>query len=381
MISPHGGVLINRFPPREEREEWLGKAGEMPQIPVPQTFIQEMENIATGLFSPLKGFMCREDYERVVEEMRLADGTVWSMPIVLPIDEETAKSLKVGSWAAVTDLSGEVYGVIEVRDVFRRDKRREASKVYGATDGAHPGVARLYSEPELLVGGPIWMLRRMRHEKFKRYRLDPADTRRIFSERGWRTVVAFQTRNPIHRAHEYLQKVALEIVDGLFLNPLVGETKSDDIPAEVRMRCYEVLLERYYPKERVVMGVFPTHMRYAGPREAIFHAICRKNYGCTHIIIGRDHAGVGSYYGPYDAQRIFDRFDPDEIGIVPLKFEHAFYCRRCGGMATRKTCPHPEEDHITLSGTKLREMLRKGVYPPPELTRPEVAQILMEAMR
>ncbi|HID57096.1 TPA: sulfate adenylyltransferase [Candidatus Poribacteria bacterium] len=381
MIEPHGGKLINRIPPDQERKEWLARADRLPRIPVSYFDLQEIENIATGIFSPLTGFMCREDYESVVGEMRLSDGTVWSLPILLPVERDVARRIGRSEYALITDEEGKGYAVIRVRDVFERDKEREALEVYKTRDEAHPGVARIYGQPETAVGGEIWLLRRIKHDRFNRYRLDPADTRRIFASKGWRTVVAFQTRNPIHRAHEYLQKVALEIVDGLFLNPLVGETKSDDIPAEVRMRCYETVLELYYPKDRYVMAVFPVNMRYAGPREAIFHAICRKNYGCTHIIIGRDHAGVGNYYGPYEAQEIFDRFDPGEIGIVPLKFEHAFYCRRCGGMATGKTCPHPSTDHIFLSGTKVREMLRSGIYPPPEFTRPEVAEILMEAMR
>ncbi|HEX29395.1 TPA: sulfate adenylyltransferase [Candidatus Poribacteria bacterium] len=381
MIEPHGGKLVNRMLSDQEREEWLARADRLPKISVSYFDLQEIENIATGLFSPLTGFMCREDYESVLDEMRLSDGTVWSIPILLPIEKDAIPRVGRSEYALITDEEGTEHAVIHVQDIFERDKRREAYAVYKTTDDAHPGVARVYRQPEMAIGGEIWLLRRIEHARFNRYRLDPIDTRRIFKSKGWRTVVAFQTRNPIHRAHEYLQKVALEIVDGLFLNPLVGETKSDDIPAEVRMRCYETVLELYYPKDRYVMAVFPVNMRYAGPREAIFHAICRKNYGCTHIIIGRDHAGVGNYYSPYEAQEIFDQFDPNEIGIVPLKFEHAFYCRRCGGMATGKTCPHPSTDHIFLSGTKVREMLRRGIYPPPEFTRPEVAEILMKAVR
>jgi sulfate adenylyltransferase len=296
------------------------------------------------------------------------------------VDEEDGNALKNGERIALVDDSGQAAAVLTVDEVYPFDAKNEARKVYRTEEDDHPGVAAVYARGGLLVAGPVDVLRLPEHD-FPELRLTPAQTRAAFAEKGWQTVVGFQTRNPIHRAHEYLQKVALEIVDGLLVHPLVGATKSDDIPADVRIRCYKALLENYYPKDRTLLSLLPAAMRYAGPREAIFHAIMRKNYGCSHFIVGRDHAGVGSYYGTYDAQKIFEEFDPAELGITPLMFENSFYCRACEGMASNKTCPHDGDSRVILSGTQVREMLSRGEEPPHEFTRSEVAQVLIESMR
>jgi len=379
-IAPHGGKLVNRILVGEERAEALDRAAGLPGITLDGWELSDLEMIATGAFSPLEGFMNQVDYRRVVEEMRLASGLVWSLPVVLAVTREEAAGLREGQQVALADARGMVIGLLTLEEKFTYHKEGDAGLVFGTTDPAHPGVNRLLKQGEVLLGGKVVVVNRLR-PAFPQYHRDPADTRRIFQERGWRRVVGFQTRNPVHRAHEYIQKCALEIVDGLLLHPLVGPTKEDDVPAAVRLESYRVLLEKYYPTSRTLLAVFPAAMRYAGPREAIFHAIVRKNYGCTHFIVGRDHAGVGNYYGTYDAQRIFSRFRLEELGIQPLFFEHTFYCRLCGNMASPKTCPHEAADHLTLSGTLVREMLRRGEAPPPELTRPEVAEVLMAGMR
>ena len=379
-IPPHGGRLVDRRVSGARREALLERSKTLRAIELNERAVADLECIATGVYSPLEGFMEEADYRTVVREMRLQSGLPWTVPITLPVAEELAEKLALDDEVALF-WRGQVLAVMRVASIYRPDKAEEARNVYRTEDARHPGVAALYQSGPVYLGGPIWLLNPIPHEKFHAYRLTPAETRAEFARRGWKTVVAFQTRNPIHRAHEYLQKVALEMVDGLFVNPLVGATKADDVPAEVRVRTYEVILEKYYPKDRVLLGVFPAAMRYAGPREAVLHAIARKNYGATHFIVGRDHAGVGDYYGTYDAQKIFDEFAPGELGITPLKFEHAFYCKACGQMTTSKTCPHDGEHRVHLSGTKVRAMLRRGEMPPPEFTRPEVARILIEAYR
>jgi len=381
LIAPHGGELVNRLIEDErEREEVAARAAHLPAIPLTKRGLADLEMIATGAMSPLTGFMNRDDYTAVVDTMRLRNGLPWTLPVTLPVSAEQAKGLKEGREVALTER-GEVIAVLTVGEVYPFDKDKEALEVYRTLDEAHPGVAALRKIGDCYVGGEVRVLRLPAHADFHAYRLTPRQTRAEFRRRGWRRVVGFQTRNPVHRAHEYIQKCALETVDGLLLHPLMGATKADDIPGPVRMRCYEVLFEGYYPKDRSMISIFPAAMRYAGPREAVFHAICRKNYGCSHFIVGRDHAGVGDYYGTFDAHAIFEEFEPDELGVTPMLFDHAFYCRRCGGMASYKTCPHGGEDHVILSGTKVRAMLAEGKTPPPEFTRPEVAAILTEAMR
>lgn len=380
-IAPHGGVLINRFVPDAQRTEVTAEARSLPQIALDARQISDLELIATGAASPLTGFLTQADYQSVVQTRHLANGLPWTIPVTLAVTGEQAGSARPGSRVALTDENGLPLAILTVEDAYRYDKQVEAQNVYRTTDEAHPGVAALYSQPETLIGGSVDVIGLPAHTDFPEYYLTPTQTRAYFAEKGWKSVVGFQTRNPVHRAHEYLQKVALEMVDGLLLHPLVGQTKGDDIPADVRMKCYRVLLDNYYPLDRTLLSVNPAAMRYAGPSEAIFHALIRKNYGCTHFIVGRDHAGVGNYYGTYDAQQIFDEFDPAAIGILPLKFEHTFWCNRCEGMASSKTCPHTPADRVSLSGTKVRDMLRAGEIPPMEFTRPEVAQILIEAMR
>jgi len=380
-IAPHGGHLINRIVSPAQKQEFLAQAETMPRLQLSDRALCDLILIAIGGFSPLTGFMDQKDYDPVVTDMRLANGLPWSVPITLPVREEIAEPLKEGSWVRLDDTEGQFVGVLELTQKYRYNKALEAVNVYRTEDLNHPGVKVLYEQGPINLAGPIWLLDRQAHPQFPNYQIDPAQSRELFREKGWKSIVAFQTRNPIHRAHEYITKCALESVDALFLHPLVGVTKGDDIPADVRMRCYEILMEKYYPKDRVILAINPAAMRYAGPREAIFHALLRKNYGCTHFIVGRDHAGVGDYYGTYDAQHIFDEFEPGELGIVPMKFEHAFFCKLTKSMATTKTSPSNPDQRIHLSGTKVREMLRNGELPPPEFSRPEVAAELARTMR
>ena len=369
LIAPHGGVLVDRTGERPDGVDGL------PTLRLTSRELSDLDMLAAGALSPLEGFMGRADYERVLEEMRLAGGLPWALPVCLAVDQAPAAER-----IALTDRSGRPVAVLEVAEVYDYDKQREAERCFRTTDGAHPGVARLYAQKRRYLAGRVSVFERA-ERPFPALALDPADTRALFAERGWKRVVGFQTRNPIHRAHEYLTKGALETVDGLLVQPLIGDTKADDVPVQTRVACYHVLLDGYYPEQRVVLAAFPAAMRYAGPREAIWHALCRKNYGCSHFIVGRDHAGVGDYYGTYDAQLIFDEFEPHELDIEPMFFEHSFFCKACGTMASAKTCPHEKEEHVFLSGTKVRELLSAGDVPPEEFTRREVAEVLIEAYR
>ncbi len=381
MIEPHGGTLVNRMASPKQEAELRAALSTLPPLALNARQASDLVMIGNGAFSPLTGFMNRDDYASVVKDMRLASGLPWSIPIPPPVSRDSARTLRDGNRVAMVDPSGHAVGILTVHDVYEYDKQVEARLVYRTTEEKHPGVAYVLGQHELLVGGDVTVFRQEVKDLYTSYIQTPEQSRKAFEEKGWQTVVGFQTRNPIHRAHEYIQKCALEMVDGLFIHPLVGETQASDIPADVRMRCYEALLGGYYPTSRVILGVLPAFMRYAGPREAIFHALVRKNYGCTHFIVGRDHAGVGNYYGTYDAQHIFRELRPGELGIQPLFFENAFFCRQCGCMATAKTCSHSEEFQVSLSGTQVRAMLSQGQMPPPEFTRPEVAAVLMESYR
>ncbi len=384
MIAPHGGTLINRLVADNEREALLAKAAGLPSITLNSREVSDLEMISVGAMSPLSGFMTEADYNGVLDNMHLADGNAWPLPVVLATKGDDAAP-EAGTEIALVGECGTVYGTMEVSSVWAMDKERELDVCFSGSaekaDHGHPAWGYIETLGSHYIGGVINVATLPTYEKHNDYRLTPAQTRASFEEKGWDTVAVFQTRNPIHRAHEYLTKVALEQTDGLLVHPLVGDTKSDDIPSDVRMECYHALLSKYYPLDRTQLAVYPQAMRYGGPREAILHAVCRQNYGITHIIIGRDHAGVGSYYGTFDAQQIFDGFKPGELKIETLRFEHSFYCKLTGGMATTKSSPAGPEDKIFLSGTKVREMLQNGERPPAEFTRPEVADILVRCMQ
>ncbi len=376
--APHGGTLIDRRVTGTAREKLVADAAALPRIELDERQVSDLDMIAVGAMSPLTGFMGSKDYATVVKDMRLADGTPWPFPITLRVSKETAAAAKD---RVALHGGGKLLAVMDVTDRYEGDKTLEAREVYRTDEAKHPGVAALYAQGDAILAGPVHVVDRPVLDRFVKYHNDPAELRKKFADLGWKAIVGFQTRNPIHRAHEYLIKVALEIVDGALIHPLVGATKSDDIPAEVRMKCYEALLAHYFPKDRAMLSVYPAAMRYAGPREAIFHAITRKNYGVTHFIVGRDHAGVGNYYGTYDAQQIFDRFAPGELGIDIFRFEHTFWCKKSGGMASPKTSDATAEQRFMLSGTQVREMLAEGKDIPVEFTRPEIARILMESQR
>lgn len=382
LIVPHGGTLVNRFTGDGQAKRLSEEAGGLAVIALSPKQACDLEMIAIGAFSPLTGFVGSADFAGICTEMRLASGTVWPIPITLAVDDAVKATLKVGGKAALKHPDGTLMGVIDIQEIYPHDKKLEIPNVFRTEDPAHPGVKAVMEEGNWCVAGPVQVItvtpQKQPGEQFTEYRLPPAKTREEFAKRGWHTVAAFQTRNPIHRAHEYLCKCAQEICDGLLIHPLVGETKPGDIPADVRMECYKVLIQNYFVPERTLLSVMPAAMRYAGPREAILHALVRKNYGVSHFIVGRDHAGVGNYYGSYDAQKIFDEFDPVEIGVEPLRFEHAAYSKKAQGMVSSKTFPLIEGDQVSLSGTKVRDMLKQGQRPPGEFSRPEVADILIK---
>jgi sulfate adenylyltransferase len=381
-IAPHGGEeLVDLKVPAAEHPRLRAYAEKLPAVTLNARDLADLEMLATGAFSPLTGYMCEADYLRSRDQMRLASGLPWPIPITLGVDETAARGLGRGQDVALAAQDGSRIAILKLDEIYQVDRRREAEAVFGTSDDAHPGAKNVLALAPWCLAGRVMLFEEVPERTFLQYPREPRQTRAQFRANGWKKIVAFQTRNPTHRAHEYIQKAALEICDGLLLHPLVGETKGDDVPAAVRMETYELLLGLYYPRGRAMLAVMPAHMRYGGPREAILHAIVRRNYGCTHFIVGRDHAGVGNYYGSYDAQKIFDRFEPAEIGITPLTFENTFYCRKCGSMASYKTCPHGDDDRLLLSGTKVREMLRRGESPPPEFTRPELAAILVRAMK
>ncbi|HOH42455.1 MAG TPA: sulfate adenylyltransferase [Candidatus Hydrogenedentes bacterium] len=376
-IAPHGGELKNCFIEAGDLESFKRHAASLQVIQIDAYTAFDVDAIAKGIFSPLEGFLGKEDTLSVLESMCLKTGLPWTIPVLFSVDTAVADTLELGQEVALKDDYNQIIAVMNIAEKFQLDKKYLAEKVYRTTETAHPGVAYTFSTGDVYLAGQL-KVAHSRPVDHQEYNLSPLETRAAFKERGWKRIVAFQTRNPIHRAHEYLTKCALEMCDGLLIHPLMGTTKSDDIPGDIRMKCYEVLLDKYYPKEHVMLSIMPVNMRYAGPREAVMHAIIRKNYGCTHFIVGRDHAGVGNYYGSYDAHYIFDEIDPAALGITPLFFEHAFFSKRTNDMATKKTCPGSSEEHVFLSGTKVRELLANGEAPPVEFTRPEVAQILIE---
>lgn len=371
MPKPHGGKLVNREIPEREKERFLEQAGELSIINISEGLAKDVENIARGVFSPLEGFLLEEDYHSVLDEKRLANDLPWTLPIVLDIPNNF--EVRAGDTITLSYEKGTL-ALMHIEDMYKYDKREFAQKVYGTLDTKHPGVARVNHMGDRLLGGKIDLITGM-ETPFSKYNLKPVETRILFKEKGWRTIVGFQTRNAPHLGHEYVQKTALTFVDGVFINPVIGKKKAGDFRDEVILEAYNALITHYYLKDRAVISILPFEMRYAGPREAIFHAIVRKNFGCTHFIVGRDHAGVGDFYPPYAAQDIFDEF-PD-LGIIPLFFKAFYYCKKCGGVVNEKTCPHGEEHHIKFSGTKIREMLIKGQRPPEEMMRPEVADIIL----
>ena len=375
MIQPHGGKLVDRVLDGECRQDVLETSRSLPKLRINDESVSDVENIATGVFSPLEGFMGKAELRNVLNEMRLPDDLPWTIPIVLDADPEEASRFKEGKDILLENESGRPVAVLHLVEKYRYDKDELAEKVFLTMDRAHPGVAKVAGMKDVLLAGPLDLLE-ISPTPFDHYKLSPKETRILFREKGWKTIVAFQTRNTPHIGHEYVQKTALTFTDGVFVNPVIGKKKKGDFKDEVILASYDELIKHYYLKERAVMAILQMEMRYAGPREAIHHAVVRKNFGCTHIIIGRDHAGVGTYYHPYAAQDIFEEF-PD-LGIAPLFFRAFYFCKKCQSVVNEKICPHQTCDQIQFSGTKIRDLLVKGQVPPPELMRPEVAKVIMQ---
>jgi sulfate adenylyltransferase len=380
LVQPHGGKLKPLLVKNnDEVSDLLEEAKSLSKVSISSREFSDIIMMGTGSFSPLEGFMLKKDYDNVVEGMHLNDGVLWPIPVTLAVTEDQSSKIKEGDRVVLNyKAAQEPLAIMEVEEKYKYDKDREVKSIFKTNDAKHPGVQKVFEQGDIYIGGKLKVLNLGGYPEMFPELAFPEDTRKIFSENGWDTIAAFQTRNPMHRSHEYLAKIALEICDGLFINPIVGKLKEGDIPADVRMKCYRVLIDNYFPKDRVVLKVYPMEMRYAGPKEAVLHAIIRQNFGCSHLIIGRDHAGVGDYYGPFEAQDIFDDISEDELEIKPLKLDWTFWCNRCGGMASMKTCPHKKEDRILISGTELRKRLARGEVPPPEFTRKEVADILID---
>ncbi len=378
LVPPHGGELIPLLVHEGKQLASLKAASLLTSVKMSSKEESDLVMLAMGAFSPLEGFMGKEDYLRVIKEMRLGNGLLWPIPVTLSITTEQANAIREGDKIALTSaLNDDILGSMTITEMFTYDKSFEVRQVFGTTDLNHPGVAKTFNQGDIYLAGPVVAFSEGSYRKSFPEFAGPVETRSLFCEKGWETVAAFQTRNPIHRSHEYLTKIAMEVCDGLFIHPIVGNLKPGDIPADVRMECYRVMLENYYPKNKVVLKVYPMEMRYAGPKEALLHAIIRQNFGCSHLIIGRDHAGVGNYYGPYDAQKIFDEIRPSDLSIRPLKIDNTFWCHSCFSMATLNTCPHSNENHLNISGTRIREMLSAGERPPEEYSRKEVSDILI----
>ncbi|MHC4159417.1 MAG: sulfate adenylyltransferase [Planctomycetota bacterium] len=380
LVPPHGGKLNPLLvTDKKQLSECLKKAETLPKITLTSKEVSDVIMLATGSFSPLEGFMCKDDYQGVVKDMRLASGVLWPIPVTLAVTRQVADGIDQGCRVALIEPeSNEIMASMVIEEKFDYDKNAEALGVFGTDDTAHPGVKKIYDQGEVYLGGAVEVYSEGEYpEKYPEY-ARPAQTRTMFEENGWSTVAAFQTRNPLHRSHEYLTTIAMEVCDGVFIHPIVGKLKAGDIPAEVRMKCYKSIIDNYYRRDRVALAVYPMEMRYGGPKEAILHAIIRQNFGCSHMIIGRDHAGVGKYYGPFEAQEIFSKLQPGDLHIQPLKLDWTFWCYKCGGVVSTKTCPHSNEDRLMISGTDLRKMLSQGKRPPEEFGRSEVIDILID---